>query len=563
MTLALSEDLFQSLHPFSCVVDEDERAIIIGRSLLKLIPNLEPGEKIFEHLTLVHPALEDEQVALEALGGELILLQGNHSGRLKLRGHIVHMPAQPKRYLFALQPAAGCARELAENGLNFSDFALGDPVFDFILLVRQLEIANERLDSLVTELELDRRYSGLLCELANDLFLQESEAEMYRRTLLLVCERLGWNCGRVLVTGTNTSGQVGKPISYGTDTFLLQNPQLHFQLSLSEDSRVLWISEFDVSNDCATAAAPAGTRSYQVVWIPIIVAGQRISTLVFLGDSRQQYSRSYKQFFELLGHQVAQAIAHVRAREAETKRIAAMAHAAKMATLGQIAAGVAHEINNPVSTASLIAALLKRSVTSGTVSAEFVDTQVNRLELCMQRITKIVSELRGFSRDAVRDPFRLESLQTIFTETLDLCSAGFGLKNISLICDEVSPNWRVWCRASQISQVLLNLLCNAQDAVCDCEERWVRIEVSEREADYEISVSDSGPGVPEAIRDKVMTPFFTTKGPGHGTGLGLSISANIMVDHGGVLYLDDEASTTRFVVRIPKTPPPNVELADT
>jgi two-component system C4-dicarboxylate transport sensor histidine kinase DctB len=100
--------------------------------------------------------------------------------------------------------------------------------------------------------------------------------------------------------------------------------------------------------------------------------------------------------------------------------------------------------------------------------------------------------------------------------------------------------------------VILNLLNNALDAVMGGKERLVRLECTDRGGFYEIAVSDSGVGIAEEIRDKIMRPFFTTKPPGRGTGLGLSISSNIAADHGGCLGLDTKAPLTRFVLALPK-----------
>jgi signal transduction histidine kinase len=563
MKLLLDEDVFHSLHPFSCVCDETSRVVTVGRSLTKLVPKLQSGELVWDHLRLLQPQHETSHRAIERLTGELIVLANHTSERPILRGHIVHIAAPPERYLFALHPAATHSSQLTERGLNFSDFELGDPVFDFILLIRHLELANEKLGSAVTALQLDSKLSAALCEIATALYVQESERLMYRRCLELVCDRLGWSLGQVLSVNSATDAALDSPIWYSQEydaqeLFRSQSKELTAVVreEVPEEvkcgARVVWVSEYSVPRRFQAVRALSTARSLSAVWVPVLVAGEVVAILEWVSAAEQRHSDTYMHFFELLRYQLAQAIVHARAHEAERQRLAAMAHASKMATLGQIVAGVAHEINNPISTVSLIAAILKRSAASGAVSPELVGTQATRLESCSQRIGTIVSELRGFSRDTTKDSPRSESLRAIVAETLDLCGAGFAAKGISLLCDEVPAEWKATCRGSQISQVLLNLLCNAQDAVLESEDRWVRFEVTESDGWYELSVTDSGRGVPEEIRDRIMTPFFTTKPPGKGTGLGLSISANIMVDHGGTLHLDTTSPHTRFVVRLPK-----------
>ena len=108
------------------------------------------------------------------------------------------------------------------------------------------------------------------------------------------------------------------------------------------------------------------------------------------------------------------------------------------------------------------------------------------------------------------------------------------------------------CRATQISQVLLNLLNNACDAIRDLPEKWIRIGYEESVAGFELSVTDSGTGIDRAILDKLFQPFFTTKGVNVGTGLGLSISKGIAESHGGSLEYDSSCPNTRFILSLPR-----------
>ncbi|HEX4924120.1 MAG TPA: ATP-binding protein, partial [Bdellovibrionales bacterium] len=112
------------------------------------------------------------------------------------------------------------------------------------------------------------------------------------------------------------------------------------------------------------------------------------------------------------------------------------------------------------------------------------------------------------------------------------------------------------CRPTQISQVLLNLLNNAHDAVAEQTEKWVKLDVRDLGDSVELSVTDSGAGIPPEIQEKIMQPFFTTKQIGEGTGLGLSISKGLVDSHHGQLRLDAKSKNTRFVVLLPKTQQP-------
>ena len=103
----------------------------------------------------------------------------------------------------------------------------------------------------------------------------------------------------------------------------------------------------------------------------------------------------------------------------------------------------------------------------------------------------------------------------------------------------------------EISQVLVNLLINALDAVQSLKEKWVRLEVDHQEDSVTVAVTDSGAGIPPEINDRMFEPLFTTKPTGMGTGLGLSISKRIIERHGGTLMIDRSSPHTRFMVRSP------------
>jgi C4-dicarboxylate-specific signal transduction histidine kinase len=168
----------------------------------------------------------------------------------------------------------------------------------------------------------------------------------------------------------------------------------------------------------------------------------------------------------------------------------------------------------------------------------------------VDRIRRIVDALRAFARQDDDDPLRPELLAPIVEDTVELCSHRFHQRSVALTVDPIPEGLLVLGRGTQIAQVLLNLLSNAYDAVENQDERWVRITTVEHESEVQIAVLDSGPGVPKEIVDRIMEPFYTTKGIGRGTGLGLSLSEGIAAAHGGRLALDAGARPTRFVLTL-------------
>jgi C4-dicarboxylate-specific signal transduction histidine kinase len=135
---------------------------------------------------------------------------------------------------------------------------------------------------------------------------------------------------------------------------------------------------------------------------------------------------------------------------------------------------------------------------------------------------------------------------------MDLCAQRFRSHEIALRVAAISPELLVSCRTVQISQILLNLLSNAHDAVEGTASSVVEIAVDADERHVRIAVLDSGPGVPQHLVPRVMEPFFTTKEVGKGTGLGLSVSRGIAEAHRGSLAYAPRDGRTCFVLTLPR-----------
>lgn len=226
----------------------------------------------------------------------------------------------------------------------------------------------------------------------------------------------------------------------------------------------------------------------------------------------------------------------------------------KLASLGEMSAGVAHEINNPLAVILGRISQAIRLLDKGNI--EEMRPKLESIKSSSQRIAEIVQGLRNYSRDAQNDSFIRSSVKKITTDTLALCNERFKHHGVDVILDHLNGDFNVDCRPTQISQVLLNLLSNAFDAIEHHDRRWVRIQTARtKNGMAHFSVTDSGKGIPEDYKEKVMDPFFTTKPLGKGTGLGLSISAGIVKNHQGKFFINDDCANTSFVVEIPTKNP--------
>lgn len=238
-------------------------------------------------------------------------------------------------------------------------------------------------------------------------------------------------------------------------------------------------------------------------------------------------------------------------QEAQSKAI----ESAKMATLGEMAAGIAHEINNPLAVITgLTSSMRDRAQTLRKGTGDGLAHDCERIEKMAMRIARIVKGLRTFSRNSEDDPFSLESLKTIVEDTLSLCHDKLKRKSVEFRL-KAMPAIEIQCRSGQLTQILINLINNAIDAVEGLPERWVELEIRDAPTSVEILITDSGKGISTEIRKRIMQPFFTTKDVGMGTGLGLSISRGIAEEHGGTLAYNEQSAHTQFSIHLPKKHP--------
>jgi PAS domain S-box-containing protein len=235
----------------------------------------------------------------------------------------------------------------------------------------------------------------------------------------------------------------------------------------------------------------------------------------------------------------------------ETSRMQIVS-SARLSALGMMAGGIAHEINNPLGIIHAYASNLLEMAQAGELSPLEMAKICGHIKETAERIGSIVRSLRHISRDSDGDPVHPASIRDIIQGVLDLSRERFRMNSIELRCPSIAPDLLVPCREVQIAQVLMNLLQNAFDAVSSSSgQKWVALEVCADDDFLAISVTDSGPGIPENIRDRIMEPFFTTKPIGKGTGLGLSISRSIAVSHGGTLLFCQKAGHTCFTASLP------------
>ena len=227
---------------------------------------------------------------------------------------------------------------------------------------------------------------------------------------------------------------------------------------------------------------------------------------------------------------------------------------AKLASLGEMAGGISHEINNPLAILQGRINKARRKFGEIGMSGENVKEMLGELSETTERIAKIIKGLSALSRNSHSDPHEDFLVREVVSDVLALCSEKFRSAGIGLRVQlQISEFETLRGSSVQISQVLINLLNNAFDAVVGTPSSWIEVGASTNEFTISFWVKNSGPRIRDEIALRIMEPFFTTKSPGKGTGLGLSISKKIIESHKGKLFLEDSSPTPCFQIVIPKS----------
>ena len=294
-------------------------------------------------------------------------------------------------------------------------------------------------------------------------------------------------------------------------------------------------------------------------------SGYKVGTLCMIDQKPNSLTDEQKQTFKVLADQVMSQMVlfrqnkHLKYKmetiEAQYQTIsenkARLVNNARLASLGKMAGGIAHEVNNPLAILKMASRNLVREIDSETPNKEKVLKSTKTIDDTVVRINKTIQSLKSLSRQATADPPIESNIHDIIENTLSVCEEKFKNHQIFFNVKE-NTNPKVLCRPNEVSQVLLNLLNNSYDAVEELEDKWIQVVTSIKNDKVCISVIDSGNGISQEIAAEIMQPFFTTKPIGKGTGLGLSISKNLLESQQGELIIDHESANTKFDILLPK-----------
>jgi len=226
----------------------------------------------------------------------------------------------------------------------------------------------------------------------------------------------------------------------------------------------------------------------------------------------------------------------------------------RLASLGTLAAGVAHEINNPLAIISestgWMRQLLARDELKGMPRRDDFQKALDKVEKSVERAKRITHQLLSFVRKTDSTISRID-LPALIDETLQFLEHEIKKRNIRIIRKTTSTPPAVWSDPYRIRQALVNLLTNAIQAIGTTGE--ITLTVADSADHTVITVSDNGPGIPRENLARIFEPFFSTKSPGEGTGLGLFVTRGIIEKLGGTVTAESEVGKgASFCVRLPK-----------
>lgn len=234
--------------------------------------------------------------------------------------------------------------------------------------------------------------------------------------------------------------------------------------------------------------------------------------------------------------------------------------ASKMATLGEMAAGVAHEINQPLSVLRMVANFFKRRVRAGNMpDAQTLLSMTDKVDANVTRAANIIDHMREFGRKSNLRLGRV-SANAVLHSAFDFFSQQLSMRQITVRWDLQDELPDVMVESGRLEQVCINLFLNARDAIedkcvqddCADAQRCILLKTRSTKRHVVVEVHDSGAGIDRELADRLFEPFFTTKAVGKGTGLGLAICYEIVTDYGGTIHaLSSELGGARFVVQLP------------
>jgi C4-dicarboxylate-specific signal transduction histidine kinase len=501
MELKLDRAAIELLYPFFVCLNSQGQVTAFGRSALKCFQNLKEGKHYHEVFLVVAPRALKEHFDSDLIHNKIVNIK-SVTTNMSFTGQAIRLD-QSNDVFLAITPVLQDTDALGRFQLSYSDFPTYSPVFDFLILTQAERFARKEQTKALNAMEEQHSFAKLNLEIANFCSRCSEIADALDFVNFTLHKSMGWTVRSEKIETNMEDGPI-------------QMSERSAIVPLTVDTVVRY--QMHIESDAPLLESEA---------LRIFLASLRF-TLESMITRMDQYASI---------------------QEAQAMRVNSL----KLVTLGEMAAGIAHELNNPLAVIQGLAWITMTKLKSNDLTNEKIEENMGKIVKMTERSSKIINGLRVFARDTNEDPMEKIEISNVIEETLELCRSRIQNRGIRLDI-EADGQFHSWGRPIQISQVILNLLNNATDAIEGENDPWIRISVRGINEQWEVSVIDCGKGIPAEIVEKIMSPFFTTKPPGKGTGLGLSIASGILKSHGGDFWYDTSASNTTFRFTLPMTP---------
>jgi signal transduction histidine kinase len=511
-------DVLGQFFPYYLHVDNTWNILGFGSTLKKMLPQLKTQDSFRTYFRIKEPVDMEEFQNLFALGPKLIAFELIQSSLL-FRGGLIADPDQTQ-VIFLGSPIFYSFEQLQAFNLNTSDFSSLDPTLDFLLALQSHRKALEDTAALLKrfqETTVTKTFMSNILESIHD-------------GIVVFNPSMGIN-------QINTSAKK------------------LFLISDNTDSIESWILSYGIYN-----AEGGKIKSLQELPISRALSGEVIEDVkFFLGHGHLKSQKHVKTVFLPVRDRkrsISGALWILNDMTEQRKSQMQLIQASKLASLGEMSAGIAHELNNPLFMIKGFASRVRHFAQKENLSdpgKKKIEGYLQEIDHNCNRMQSIVEHLREFSRQA---DFRFSTmdLHAVIRKATGFLAEQFRVKNIRLnLFVPESPLW-IQGDALRMEQVFVNLLTNARDAILDAHQESGSVDIfTQLSGDHAvITFKDNGKGIPADHLSWIFEPFFTTKEIGKGTGLGLSIAQGIVKEHQGTLECESEVDVgTTFTLKFP------------
>lgn len=519
-------DILFHLFPFGVLLDHTGHIVQLGRSISKVIP-MSSGESFSRYLK------SRDGFKSDTLPAPFQMFWLNVVEGIQIRGQL--LPVE-QGFFFSGTVGLNNTKVMKDFNVTFKDFSNQDNVFDFLMLLGSQEHSIEQLQKILDKLKMKNKLSDLMNQIAveldsvtaiDDVFILASK----KLKASFPLSELTWSKVRKKKDSTATS--------YTSYLTVLKVDEISGAASSHPELLDNFREHVEQREKHKKSDIIVEANDGEDVYLGLISVNPNEIDI-----------EKEEQVFGLISRLLQSKILALSNEKQKTEMMLHRTHLGRIAMLGELSAGVAHEINNPLAIISFMFEKMNLNLVQDGLYEKYKgDFEVVRNSI--DRIVKIIQGLKAYARGGASDVYIRTPVKKLLDDSWILMQAKYKQNEIDFKVDTLDESILISCSPVQIVQILTNLLSNSADAVTGMHTRRVRMSCERRDNFARFEVRDSGNKIPLEIAEKIMNPFFTTKDPGKGTGLGLSLSHTIASQHKGRLYLDQERSETCFVLELP------------